>query len=104
MSYKISNFYPKYGELEILTDEDQNTFKVMIPIVNGEFYSGNDLTNMLTAFHDDRYTPERMQLASSANTEILISMIDPIAQEFSILKQRNKLLLNSDWTQLPSGR
>ena len=98
MTFKVINFYPKYGEIELSNLLSDITFKMMLPIVDNKYVTSN--ISEITA--SDSYTKDRLKLAASAiNTSDVIALIDPEGLKFSSIIQRNKLLLDSDWTQLP---
>ena len=98
MTFKVINFYPEYGEIELSNLLSDITFKMMLPIVDNKYVTSN--ISEITA--SDSYTEDRLKLAASAiNISDVIALIDPEGLKFSLRIQRNKLLINSDWTQLP---
>ena len=98
MTFKVINFYPEYGEIELSNLLSDITFKMMLPIVDNKYVTSN--ISEITA--SDSYTEDRLKLAASAiNISDVVALIDPEGLKFSLIIQRNKLLLDSDWTQLP---
>ena len=100
MSYKIINYYPEYGELEIIFEETNNTFKVILPIENDNFVTGDRLNQVLESFQNCSKVDERKNnVLGVKNVEEIKSLISTDNCKLSIYNQRQILLSNSDWTQ-----
>lgn len=100
MSYKIINYYEEYGELEILFEETDNTFNVIIPIVNGSFVTGDSLAQVLSSFQSVSKTEERKTSVSTVdNIDDIKALVNEDDCKISVRKRRKKLLLDSDYTQ-----
>lgn len=98
MTFKVINFYPEYGEIELSDFLSDITFKIMLPIADSK-YDTNTISAIISS---DAHTEDRLKLAALAtNVDEVAALIDPEGLKFSVKLQRDKLLLNSDWTQLP---
>ena len=98
MTFKVINFYPEYGEVELSDMTSNITYNMMIPIIDGKYEIEDNLSIILNS---DNHNIERANMAMSAsNTGDLIALIDPNGLAYSVRLQRNKLLIASDYTQL----
>ena len=113
MVYKIVNFFPETGQIEIECEGYNQRINIDLPIDNGKYPEGDDLDIYIRGFIPS-WLIQRNKLLSNGitNSDSIKSLVNNTNENeqqyqrnnFSVREvyvKRHRLLQESDWTQLP---
>ena len=113
MVYKIVNFWPTTGQIEIECEGYNQRISIDLPIDNGKYPEGDDLDIYIRGFIPS-WLIQRTKLLSAGvtNSSTIKALVDNtpanedahqkrIFNVSEVFNKRHYLLQESDWTQLP---
>jgi len=110
-NYTIINFNQYTNEIEVYFKIHKLLRKISVPIVDGAYITGIDLDNYIMSFSPITNQPlpsigaianNPDQIQKLVNNKIY-KKINNVNKTSELIKLRNFLLNNSDWTQIPDS-
>lgn len=102
MKYKIVNFDRTMGFITVLFNDITNyKLTLMVPIIDDKYITGDELHSFIQSFEAQENDVRKLEIEAVSNESELLNMVDIDGMKMYIREQRNILLAESDYTQIP---